>query len=302
MVTRVCFIFLDGLGLGPAEETNPLASTAMPTIEHLLGHRLVLSEAQSASSLTFRPIDACLGVDGLPQSATGQATLFTGLNAASAVGRHLPAFPNSELREIVERHSLLKRAVEAGKRATFANAYSPQYWELVKARRLRHSVTTYVNMAAGLRFRDLKDLRRGEAVYWDITHWVMHQRNGTDIPLIEPEQAGRNLALLCRTHDLVLYESFLPDMVGHRRLPMPPSAALELIDRFLGGVLDHLPDDTLLVLTSDHGNIEDMSSKTHTRHPVPLIAYGPGAERLWDVEDLTGVTPAILDVLSGGPA
>ncbi len=302
-MTRVCFVFLDGVGLGPADVTNPLARADMPTIQCVLRRPLVDGFAVKTSHLLFRPIDACLGVAGLPQSATGQTTLFTGINAAQAVGRHLAAFPTTALREIIASHSLLKRVTEMGGRATFANAYSPQYWDLVKARRLRHSATTWVNMAADLPFRDLQDLAHGRALYWDITHWVKRQRNGHDIPLIEPEEAGYRLAGLAADHDLVLFESFLPDMVGHRRLDLAPEAAMTLIDRFLAGVLAHLPGDATLLLTSDHGNIEDARSKVHTRHPVPLLAIGPGAMAFQNVEAITDVTPAILRLLNGeGPA
>ncbi len=296
-MTRVCFVFLDGVGLAPTAETNPLSRANTPTIQRLLGRALVEGPPVDSSDLLFRPIDACLGVDGLPQSATGQTTLFTGVNAAQVVGRHLSAFPTAALREIILKRSILKQVVEAGKRATFANAYSPHYWKMVQARRLRHSATTWTNMAAGLPFRDLEDLARGRAVYWDITHWIMRQRNGYDIPLIEPEEAGRRLAGLAAEHDLVLYESFLTDLVGHRRLDLAPEAVITLIDRFLDGLLAALPQDATLVVTSDHGNIEDMTTKAHTYNPVPLLVVGPGAAAFRRVEAITDVTPTILQLL-----
>ncbi|HEY64441.1 MAG TPA: metalloenzyme [Caldilineae bacterium] len=296
-MTRVCFVFFDGVGLGPEGEVNPLSYTDTPTIRGLLGRPLVLSPPIEHDHVLLRPLDACLGVEGLPQSATGQTSLFTGVNAAQAVGRHLSAFPTAALREIIAEHSLLKQAKEMGRRVTFANAYSPQYWDLAKARRFRHSATTWVNMAAGLPFRDFEDLARGRAVYWDITHWVMQQRNGNGLPLIEPEEAGRRLANLVAEHDLVLYESFLPDLVGHRRLDVAPEGVVTLLDRFLAGLLAHLPRDATLVVASDHGNIEDMSTKAHTYYPVPLLAVGPGAAAFQDAQSITDVTPTILRLL-----
>jgi hypothetical protein len=298
-MSRVCFVFLDGIGLGPDAQTNPLAHAPMPTMQQLIGRHLVAGPAIYRHHLCFRPIDACLGVAGLPQSATGQTTLFTGVNAAQVAGRHLAAFPTTQLREIIARCSVLKQVTIRGRSATFANAYSPRYWELVKERKLRHSATTWANMAADLRFRDLADLARGEAVYWDITHTVMPQREDARIQPIEPEEAGRHLANLSSHHDLVLYESFLPDLVGHRRLDMTAEATLTLIDRFLAGVLEYLPPDATLVLTSDHGNIEDAATQTHTFNPVPLLAVGPGAGAFEEAQDLTAVTPAILALLCG---
>ncbi len=85
--------------------------------------------------------------------------------------------------------------------------------------------------------------------------------------------------------------------MGHRQLPWPPEKALQRLDGLQRGVLDVLPADATLLVTSDHSNLEDMSTHAHTYNPVPLIIYGPDAPAFADVTDLTGVTPAILDAL-----
>ena len=52
---------------------------------------------------------------------------------------------------------------------------------------------------------------------------------------------------------------------------------LETIDAFLGGLLDGWDDrQGLLIITSDHGNIEEKSHRQHTRNPVPSIFVGDG--------------------------
>ncbi len=258
----------------------------------LLAGREVLTERQ-----LFRPIDAGLGVDGLPQSATGQTALFTGVNAPQLVGMHVSAFPTQALRDTINERSFLKQATDSGFRVTFANAYSPQYWQLSASRRNRHSATTWTNMAAGLRFRDLDDLERGDAVYWDITHEVARGSYAPDLPLVAASEAGRRLAALTAQHDAVLWETFLPDLTGHRRLPWAPVDALSRIDEMLQALVAGLPADATLVISSDHGNIEDPTTKGHTYNPVPLIVWGPGVSFFHDVHDLTGVTPAILTYL-----
>jgi hypothetical protein len=54
----------------------------------------------------------------------------------------------------------------------------------------------------------------------------------------------------------------------------------------------------LVLLTSDHGNIEDLSTKRHTLNRVPLMAWGWGAERIvQEVRELSGVAPAIRRLL-----
>jgi 2,3-bisphosphoglycerate-independent phosphoglycerate mutase len=296
---RVCFVFLDGVGLGPNDSTNPLAVAPMPHVRDLLGGGLVAGQEVQQAGILFRPLDACLGVEGLPQSGTGQTALFTGVNAAAVEGMHIAAYPTAALRALIEKHSLLKQAKEMGKRATFANAYSDRYWELVAERRLHHSATTLTSMAAALRFRTLADLQRGEALYWDIVHLALRERLGAEWPLLAPEEAGRRLAHLAAEHDLVLYESFLPDLVGHRRISLSYTYLLDVIDRFLGSLLQNLDGDVSLVLCSDHGNLEDPETKGHTYNPVPLLVVGSAAPYFGAASAITDVTPAILGVLAG---
>lgn len=297
---RVCFVFLDGVGLGPNDSTNPLAVAPMPHVRDWLGGGLVAGREVQQADLLFRPLDACLGVGGLPQSGTGQTALFTGVNAAAVEGMHIAAYPTAALRALIEKHSLLKRVKEMGKRATFANAYSDRYWELVAERRLRHSATTLMSMAAALRFRTLADLRQGKALYWDIVHFALRERLGSEWPLLAPEEAGRRLARLAALHDLVLYESFLPDLVGHRRISLSYTYLLDMIDRFLGSLSQNLDGDVSLVLCSDHGNLEDPETKGHTYNPVPLLVIGAAVPYFGAAKAITDVTPAILNALADG--
>ncbi len=294
----VIFVFLDGVGLGVADESNPLWAARMPTLRNLLGGPLADGLAVDRPGLLLKGVDACLGVEGLPQSATGQTALFTGVNAPAAVGMHISAWPTAKLRDIIARHSLLKRAVEAGFRATFANAYSERYWQLVEMRKLRHSASTLTNMAARLPFRTLDDLRRGDAVYWDITHLAAREYNRFDVPLIAPQEAGERLARLSHTHDLVMYETFLPDLVGHRRAPIAPIDLLDdMLDPFFAGLFRAVAPETSVVVCSDHGNLENTHSKAHTRNPVPLLVVGPGADAFRSAAAITDVADGILATL-----
>src|SRR5204862_5361459 len=67
------------------------------------------------------PTDARLGVDGLPQSATGQATIITGENAPARLGRHLSAFPGGSLRPLLRERSLFRTLGDRGLRVAHAN-------------------------------------------------------------------------------------------------------------------------------------------------------------------------------------
>jgi 2,3-bisphosphoglycerate-independent phosphoglycerate mutase len=269
----------------------------MPSLRGLLGGPLVLDAAGQNGALSLRPVDACLGVPGLPQSATGQTALFTGVNAPALVGDHVTAFPTTPLRRLIAQHSLLKQAAEAGAQVTSANAYSERYWAMVREGERRLSASTLTIMASGAPFRTLEDLLAGRAVMWDITHEVVTGYLGFELPLVAPEEAGARLGWLAAQYDLVLYESFLTDLAGHGRVDQ--DWVLVRIDAFLGGMLAALSPDTTLVVCSDHGNLEDDTSKVHTTNAVPLLAFGPAAWRFRDATAITDVAPAILSTLVG---
>ncbi len=289
---RVLFLFVDGIGLGPDHPSNPFASdAAMPTLRARIGGNLVLGHELQQPRLLLKAIDATLGVPGLPQSATGQTALFTGINAADVAGCHMPAFPVRPLPSLLAEFSILKQLKTRGYTVTSANAYSDAYW---RRKRPRHAATTLAIMAAEIPFRTTGQLLDGEAVYWDITHEIARASYAPELPLIPPEEAGRRLARLVRDHHFVLYETFLPDLVGHRRVPWEPTEALRRLDGLLQGLFAMLPEDATVVITSDHGNLEAPETRSHTYNPVPLLVFGPAAPAFSQVTDLTGVTPALL--------
>ena len=112
--------------------------------------------------------DACLGVEGRPQSASGQTTILTGINAPATVGYHKQGFPNQALLDIIREHSLFVQLKRAGvSPITFANTYTKRFFE---SRPRWISATTAAVEAAGLRFNQVEDLRAGAAVYHDFTN------------------------------------------------------------------------------------------------------------------------------------
>jgi len=295
----IVFVFLDGVGLAPAGPANPLSTEPSPRLRALLGGPLTLEQAREGPGLLLRPIDAALGVPGPPQSGTGHVALLAGVNAPALHGRHQPNFPPVALRPLLAERSLLRRASLAGLPVAFANAFTPGYWRAVEARRIRRSASVIAAEGAGVRLRDLDDLHAGRALSWDITgEAVVAHGEGEGFAPLTPAAAGAVLAGLARDHALVFFECFLPDLAGHGRLgPGGPARAVELVDGLLGGLLDaRAPGDTLLV-TSDHGNLEDAGSSVHSDAPVPLLAVGPAAPAFAGVERIDQVADAILAVL-----
>ncbi len=275
-------IFVDGFGIGPADPAvNPFCGGTAPVLERWL--------AESCVSM-----DVTMGVPGLPQSATGQTALLTGVNAAAAVGGHVQGFPGPDLRAIIEAHNIYDRLQVRGYRAASANAY---FLESMPERlvRRRPSVTTVAALKAFGAVRDGAALRAGRAVFHDLTRDSLLER-GYEGPVIKPEDAARHLWSIARDHDFTLFEFFESDKTGHRGTIEEARAVARKLDRFceeLERGLDRERD--LLILTSDHGNMEDMSHRMHTATPVPFVAIGAGSGRLLKaVRSITDVTPALL--------
>ncbi len=301
----VLMIFFDGWGLGADDPaTNPFLTVPTPTLWSLLGGPLptvtqpyVPGNGHLASTrATLIPTDATLGIPGLPQSATGQTTIFTGVNAARAIGEHLGPYPNAALRKLLSQGNLFQQLTALGCSVAFANAYPPIFFERLARNSARRSATSYAAFAAGVRYRNIDDLRAGRAVSAFVTNELWRAR-GADVPAITPFEAGQNLARLAREYDFTLFEYFLTDAAGHRGEPDFTASVLKEVDQLLSGMLDTIDlTESLVVMTSDHGNVEDRSAKGHTLNPVPTILIGEGREQMAPrIHSLEDLTPAIVD-------
>ena len=298
---HMVMIFLDGFGLG-GEDDNPIFAAKTPFLDELLGGHLLWGNRYITHNNTvLRPLDASLGVAGTPQSATGQTTLWTGLNAAKAIGHHLHAYPNQPLAEIIAEKSIFKQLAKAGKTAMFANTFSKGYDQAVSTGKRKHTASTLSALAGGVLLRRVPDLMAGLAVYQDMTNEILVQM-GEQVAVISSFEAGQNLGNLALSYDFTLYEFFQTDVKGHKQLWDEAIDLVERIDRFLEGFLSVIEkEDVAWILTSDHGNIEDFSVKGHTENPVPALCWSnhPGMWPKWDA--LEEVTPGIIQLLQSHP-
>jgi 2,3-bisphosphoglycerate-independent phosphoglycerate mutase len=298
---RVALLFVDGFGWGPDDPaTNPCATYGGRLLRLPFPPPPGAGEPVRLESGAWAvALDACLGVAGLPQSATGQTTLLTGVNAAAVQGRHLSGFPGPTLRAVLLEHSLLKRLREAGRRPVFFNTFRSPFFSWPRERQLRMSATTIANLAADLPFFDVPDMAAGRSLYQDFTGEELRGL-GYDVPVLTPAEAGACLARNVPEYDFLLYEYFRTDKAAHTGDRTAVEAELRRLDEFLGAVLAGLPSDTLLLWCSDHGNLEDATTTTHTRNPLPLLAWGPGArDFVTGLASLDEVAPAVLGVLAG---
>jgi 2,3-bisphosphoglycerate-independent phosphoglycerate mutase len=283
----VLLFFIDGIGVGEDDpEVNPLATGEYPTL-HLTRTRS--PRARAAAPVLAHGLDATLGVPGLPQSATGQTSILTGVNAPRILGRHVSGFPGPTLRPVLESASLLKRVRRAGGEASFLNAFGPRFFETEEPRR-RLSATTLATLASGARIRTWADLLDGRAVVHDLTHWRMREW-GYDLPLRSPEEAGAIIAAESASQDFALFEYFETDRAGHDRDRARAARCLADLDLALQTVLSRVDlDRTTVIVASDHGNLEDSREKTHTTNPAFFAMWGTFRPS-WKPERLTDLAP-----------
>lgn len=288
----VLLFFIDGLGIGSRGPANPL--DGLENVEPL-----AVFQGEVTSTIfdgIVVPTDPRLGVDGRPQSASGQTTILTGVNAPETLGYHKQGFPNAELREIISRSSIFLQLKEAGISETaFANAYRHSFF-VERPRWV--SATTAAVEAAGMNFRNLDDLTAGKAVYQDFTNQFLVDK-GIEVGLRSASEAAEILAGIVRENRFTLYEYFITDKVGHAQDFNLARATLKNLAFFIRELLRLVDlDRTAVILTSDHGNIEDLSSRNHTLNDVPTIIWGAGRQHIAArIKTLADITPVIMETL-----
>lgn len=293
---RVLFIFVDGLGIGRYDtQCNPCSS---PGLKHL--HHFIDRCGSPSHNGLVLGLDATLGIPGLPQSATGQTALFTGINAAELIGRHLNGFPNKTLRKVIAQDSLLGRLSRCGLKVAFINAFRPPFFDYDTLQIIRYlSVTSVANYYAGLKFYDLDDLRARRCIYQEFTNEHL-RRVDFDVPRFSPTEAGNILARQAAQFDFCLYEYFQTDKAGHSLDLDRASAVLNNLEEFLDAVLCATDlATTLVIVTSDHGNIEDVCVKGHTTNPVMTLLWGStSVDVASQLRSILDVAPALYALLT----
>ncbi|HEX9436596.1 MAG TPA: 2,3-bisphosphoglycerate-independent phosphoglycerate mutase [Candidatus Limnocylindria bacterium] len=107
------------------------------------------------------------------------------------------------------------------------------------------------------------------------------------------------------TYDFAIVNFANPDMVGHTGVIPAALRAMEVTDAAVGTVVDAaLGAGGCVLLTADHGNVEEMLfpdggvNTQHSTNPVPVVLIGTGLERA-RLRDggLRDVAPTILGLL-----
>jgi 2,3-bisphosphoglycerate-independent phosphoglycerate mutase len=299
----VHLLFLDGVGLGAADpESNPFATAILPHLSSLFGPEWFLDDQAAiiGERASLVPTDANLGIPGRPQSATGQAAILTGRNVPALIGEHYGPKPNQPVRDVIKEGSLFQEIVTAGGRAALITPYPQGFFDAIDSGKRLLSSVPFAAVQAGLPLMTADDLRNGRSVSPDFTAQGWHSHLGyTDMPLLTLAEAGERIAHIARSYNFSFFEHWPTDMRGHRGSLAEAAAHLEEIDAVIGGLLTAW-DETrgLLIITSDHGNIENKSHRKHTRNRVPTILIGKNhAQLASQIHDLTDIAPVVRQLL-----
>ncbi|MBL8916146.1 MAG: metalloenzyme [Archangium sp.] len=302
---RVALLFIDGVGVGARNsEVNPLAD-----------RELLLSQFDDGSGTTLPlggrrfDVDTTFGVPGRPQSASNQTAILTGQPAPKITGEHLLGYPNAPLKKLITEHSVVRKVVAAQRTATFANAYPAAYLDALKLRRrpssspdvvipekylkrIKPSASTLSMAAGGVELRTFDDARAANGLTHDIEGRVARRR--VDVPERTADEAAAIFWKL--SADFTLFEHYLADEAGHAQDRGGAIDALETFDRFARVVIATRPDDVLLMICSDHGNVEDLSTRNHTLNKVPVLVFGdsPKMPALQTVADVGNTIVSVL--------
>lgn len=258
-MTALIWLALDGVGHPLDAPAGSVWEQDLPTLRPLIDSGLAL--------------DATLGVAGLPQSGTGQSCWLTGQNAVALMGEHFGPHPGPTLQKLLRAQSLPVRLAHAGARLALVNYYAPEYLAAQTGGRNRMGCFPFAFRAAGLPLNppDLPPLRVSLGLGFQ-EPWTPFQT------VTEVQRAGYALGRAAKDWDLLVADLWFSDLLGHLgREDAPPTvietgfAYMQRLNALLTGILDA---GARVVISSDHGNFEDLGVKSHTVARVPFAGIG----------------------------
>lgn len=300
---RILLVFIDGIGIGPDDPAvNPFSSAHMPTLHALTnGHRWVTGIGrQDHEAALFFPVDPRMGVPGRPQSGSNHATIITGRPVPQLIGEHYGPKPNAATRAIVDEGNFFSEVVARGLSADLLTAYPPHLLHDIERGKTLPSAFMQAAANAGCPLHTVEDLKAGRALSadWTGAGWASHLKID-GVPQLSAYDGGVKMARLAQAHTFAMHAHVFTDFVGHRGTLADAVTLLEHIDAVMAGALDtwDLAND-LLILTSDHGNMEQIGTRTHTPNDVPLLVAGAGRDSFAEhVKTLADLVPAMRRLL-----
>lgn len=267
-VSALIWLALDGLGHPLDAPQGSVWEQELPTLGPLIDAGLAL--------------DATLGVAGLPQSGTGQTCWLTGQDAVRVMGEHFGPHAGPTLQKLLNAEALPVRLQAAGARAALVNLYAPEYFAAASGRRNRMGCFPFAFRAAGLPLNPagVPLLRASLGLHYQAP-WE---------PFLTPDEVkacGAALAKTAADWDLLVADLWFSDVLGHLGRPDPDPAVVQggraymrRLDALVLGLLD---GGARVVVSSDHGNFENLQVKSHTLARVPFAGSGVALGQPTDV-------------------
>lgn len=305
LVRRVIYIFLDGVGIGGDDAAvNPLAAGLYPTLAETLGDTKALTTParHSGPVADLVPMDAQMGIAGRPQSATGQAAILTGINAPARLNEHYGPRPDDRVRRVIDEGNVFAQLRGEGLGTYFCNAYPAGYFAAVARGKRLLSAIPYAATQAGQALANAADLYAARAIAADFTNSGWRDQLGyQDAPVFTPEAGGEHLWQLAQEQPFLFFEHWQTDFLGHRQNLVGAVENFVVFDRFLAGLLAVADlEETLILVGSDHGNVEDCSHGKHTENPALALVFGAARQSVAPrLRALTDFVPVIYDYLTG---
>ncbi|MEX0714423.1 MAG: hypothetical protein WD278_18955 [Pirellulales bacterium] len=191
---------------------------------------------------------------------------------------HVSDLMASYSREQVEEHVRFR-----GRPVRLLGKDKHGFAELFTLSEINQNIFLHAARQAGLPLATWHDVRRGQALTSSMTHqlesdfdWSLFGQEA--LPLRSCEQAADVLWALVEQHSFVFYKYQLADLVAHSGRLELARDVFETIERFVEALLQRAAGDSFVVVTSDHGHLEQV--EYHHGHPktkVPTWCFGPDA-------------------------
>lgn len=263
---KTWLLFIDGLGIAPADsQSNPFSQCPDSFLYQLLYEKI--------PGWTCHSVDARLGVDGLPQSGTGQVALLTGRNAAMDLGKHHGPFPHTSHRQWLSSDSVIQDCEEKGFSWDMLNVYPERFFQALEARKTRMSTFGFLQTLNGKSLHSIDDLHLGLGFPPSLNFGHLKRFTNLDDPGF-PEGSLNHLLKQFEKVDFGITDYFFLDHEGHEQNTEELIHEILTISEFLW-YINQEGNPVNVIICSDHGNAEDVSTSSHTLNPVPLIFNFP---------------------------
>jgi hypothetical protein len=159
--------------------------------------------------------------------------------------------------------------------------------ELFTLAEINQNIFVHAARTAGLKLKTWEDVRCRQALTSSMTHQLEADFDffGQEpLPVHTQQAAAAILVSLAAQHDFTFYKYQIPDLVSHTGRIELAREVFETIEVFVEAVLRSIdPANTVVVMTSDHGHLEQLaSSHAHPKSKVPTWYFGPDPEHTAD--------------------